>query len=217
GIKRKKDNYWEKVPVGVILIASLIYALLSLFHPRRLIFILPIASFMIGYIPQLLKELKVKLINLLTVIFTGMILIYSLIVIFPWYIGKIKTGTKYDYYNVTQPGEPDYKAIQWIRNNTPKNSTLFVLAGNTLNFFEADRLPANRWTYAIPWVFEPFENMKKDINNRPADYLIVDERLLDRFINWGYPHQSNYLKLFLKERYKEVARYDEWMVVYKLK
>lgn len=213
-IAKKK---WKSIPLMLMLIASALYILFAIFHPRRVMFMLPIQSVFIGFVfYEVFEVQKRKLSRFIALIYIGIFLIYFLGTIMPWYKDKISVGTKVNYYNVVQPFDPDYMAVEWVKKNTTKDSTLFVLAGNTLNFFETERLPANRWTYAIPWVYEPFEMMKDDLENRPADYFIVDERLLVRFNNWKYPHQVNYINEYLLRRYRLTEAFD-WMKVYKLK
>lgn len=124
-------------------------------------------------------------------------------------------GTKYNYANVVQPGEPDYMAVEWIRENTKEEATLHVFAGNNLNYLEADRLPVDSRTYALPWVYEPIELTAVLFEQKPADYWIVDTRMYQRYLDWGYPHQVEFLQKYLAENYKVVATYD-WMLVYEL-
>lgn len=213
--KKKMLSLWIPTTLWVILLASFIYALFAIFHPRRLMFILPLNSIAISYIYSQFLKNKNTIYKYTFVLCSVVFLIYFLRDMVPWFTQKIISGTKVDYYNVSYPHDPEYKAILWIKTYTKPNDTLFVLAGNNLNFFEADRLPANNRTYPIPWVYEPFDELKYLLKNKPAKYWIVDERLVQRFVSWGYPHIVEYINTLLKTDYKEVARYDEWMVVYK--
>lgn len=209
----KKDQV-KLISLWLIVVLSTMYSLFSLFHPRRLLFILPLESVLVGYLPGLIKQGGKKL-KVITILLTGVVLVYLITNIAPWYIGKIVRGTKVDYYNHVQVGDPDYLAIEWIKQNSDSASTLNVFSGNTLNYFEAQRLPANQRTYSIPWVYEPFEETKLLLTEKPADYWIVDERLFDRFISWGYPHQVLFIKGLIREKYSKMASFD-YMSVYKL-
>lgn len=214
----KKGNifYWQIASLWLILLTTTIPILGAVFHPRRFLYVLPLLSLLAGWmayqIPKTKQATLVKLSSFLTI----PLLIYSLTEILPWYKSAIAQGTTQAIYDDYHRGDNAYETVEWLTQNTNPNSKILVFDGNPLIYFKAQRLPSNNRTYPFPWVYEPFDQMKLLLQDKPPDYWVVDERLFRRFYQWGYSYQADYIRNHIDLNFRKIISFD-WMSVYERK
>ena len=95
------------------------------------------------------------------------------------------------------PDDPMYKAVEWIKKNTPQNAKLFATT-DSLVYLKTKRLPINAYaTSNLPVVYTPFDKFKQALSTTPPDYWVIDERQWDRFHDFGYDEASEILQKIL--------------------
>lgn len=195
-------NVLELVFMILVLFSLPITIWFAIFHPIRFQLAIPIFAFTLGFGIQSLNKLEKK-ISLTTTVIIILILATNIVSFFAYMLPKYRSGWNYSQkYNILSkvyPHDPMYTTIQWIRNNTPTDSKLFVLA-DPLFYIETNRLPANpRGTMSQPFVFQPLEAFAEEIRVKPPDYWVIDERLLsERFYQFGYGYIAEFFNKLLK-------------------
>ncbi len=190
----------------------------AIFHPIRFQTTLPLLSFALGLglfqiyaLSNNFRKLQIFLFSI--ILFFNVI---SWLRIVPSYYQR-----NFDYPVNKQiiskfyPDDPMYGALDWIKNNTPLNSKLFVL-GDSLFYFEAKRLPSStRATTNIPIAYQPRDKFINELKNKPPDYWVIDERSWKRFEDFGFKDTATLLKNLLLCN-KLLIRID-YVAIYKQK
>jgi len=207
-IKRKKRETFKKYFSLLLILVSLpIVFWFSIFHPLRFEISLPTFALLLGICVEKVKKLNAK-INTISVIVLSVIFLLNAYCLFfivgPQYKSNFLYNRKIEtIYDILDPSileaknilskiyrnDPMYDAVIWVRKKTTTNATLIVLA-DPLFYVESRRVLANpRAFVSQPWVFEPLDDFAEELKQKPPDYWVVDERLIDeRFPEFGYEH-----------------------------
>lgn len=182
-IKNKKIHKLELMLI-VLDTATLPFNLFSVFHPRHLLYSLPLVAITAGFAfdhKSIQKGIKKKLI-FIWIILTALLFIT---IIFPYYRNHFIYPPSLRIFNDITPGDNVYETVYWLRDNTPKNATIMVL-GDGLIYVRADRLPASRPSRGIPYSWVPISEVRKELLAKPPDYWIVDQQFVLR-LRTNYP------------------------------
>ena len=195
-------DVWQKI-ISVLAVASLpVTYWLAIFHISRFQMGLPVYAFIFGLGLNCLvapnkkfKDIGIRLLFILILAINILAFIYSAI---PIYKKNILFKQKIQLLTEVYSGDPMFDAVEWIKNNTPKDAKLFVIA-DPLFYIKTQRLPSHSsGTMNQPFVYEPLDKFKDKIKLRPPDYWVVDERLVNqRFKEFGYEHTTIFFNKLL--------------------
>lgn len=183
---------------------TLPFILFSVYHPRHLIFALPILSLSLAALIDLPKNTSKK--SILALLFTY--LMYALLtIISPWYISNLHYNSFNKIFNQPNPGDGMYESIEWIRKNSSGADTIMVF-GNSYFYFASDRVPASRPNSGIPYAWEPFSMVKKELNSKLPKYWIIDQEFMKRMLNqYKRPDMVDFLNQQLSTCYKLTSKF----------
>lgn len=172
----------------------------ALFHPNRFILGLAVFAITLGFGVEMVLRGQKK-IHLATWLILGLIIIFQVLSIWIYAIPKYQKGFSYSkqdqILSELQQNDPMYDTVKWIRDNTPQNARLFVTTSTTL-YFETKRFLINkRATSNLPFLYRPLDQFGSELQEKPPDYWVIDERQWARFDGFGYPDATIFLKKIL--------------------
>lgn len=209
-LKNRKINSMALILI-ILNIATLPFNLFSVFHPRHLLYSLPLVAITAGFIinhKYIQKSIEKKITFLWIV---SIILLFST-VIFPYYKNHFIYPPTLRIYNDIFPGDTTYETTYWIKDNTPKNSTIMVL-GTPIIYVRADRLPASRPNRGIPYSWEPINEVKQEIQANPPDHWIVDQQFVTR-LRTNYPtfNVTDFIDNEMLNCYTIQKTFNKWQI-----
>lgn len=212
-----KKDYSASLQLFFLLLALLVLAVsfwFALFHPLRFQITLPAISFAFGIALQQVIKIR-PLFRLL-----GLVLVVAIIwfnfkniyeYVLPRYEGILLDPPERQIVSWLYEDDPMYRAVVWIKQNTPPESRIFVL-GDILFYFESERLISHaRGASNIPFYFQSFDLFLEEILQKPPDYWVIDERDFRRFKEFEYGHLVDPFQKLLNCQ-EEIARFDYWVV-----
>jgi len=191
-------------PVVILILISLPLSIwFAIFHPIRFQIALPIYAFVFGWgLEKMSKMKQKKYINRALILLVLVLNIASFYYyMFPFYKSSFAYRRDRSIITKLYSDDPMYEAVNWIKDNTPDDAKLFVMA-DPMFHIETNRLPVSaRGTMNQPFTYEPLDTLGQELDENPPDYWIVDERLVnERFPQFGYEHTKDYFnKLLLCE------------------
>ena len=207
--KRRKINQVELILI-ILMAASLPFNLLSIYHPRHLLYSLPLVAIAAGFVINHKVSGGIK---------TGVLLLwgFSIVfstttVIFPYYKSHLIYPPTLKIFNDLYPGDKTYETAHWLKDNTPQNSTIMVL-GTPMVYLRAERLPASRPNKGIPYSWVPIEEVKKEIQAKPPDYWVVDRQFVAR-LKTNYPtfNVTDFIENEMLNCYNLVQTFNKWEI-----
>lgn len=209
-LKTRKINSAEFILI-LLNIATLPFNLLSVFHPRHLLYSLPLVALTAGFVidhQAVQKNVKAKIIAVWLV---SILLLFSF-VIFPYYKNHFVYPPTLRIFNDVFPGDTTYETAYWIKDNTPQNSTIMVL-GTPIIYVRADRLPASRPNRGIPYSWQPINEVKKEIQAKQPDYWIVDQQFVTR-LRTNYPtfNVTDFIDNEMLNCYTIQKTFNKWQI-----
>lgn len=189
-------------------VSSIPFIFFSIFHPHHFNYILPILSITFAKAIVLLQKSRFK-----PSLYIGLAVFLLIIItsILPWHWQRFKTPSL-EIANGTFPGDHMYETVEWVKKNTPDSAKLMVI-GDSLFYLESNRLPSNRASKGLPYNWEPFTVIKPELLSRPADYWVVDQRFVDRLLDYhNRPYMVEFIRDQLDRCYKKVFSEENWEV-----
>ncbi len=182
----------------------------AVFHPMRFQISLPIIALIYG------KGLENRGSgNFKNYIAGGMIALSGLVFVLyaaPHYNIALSVKNTNRLVSEVYKGDPMYDAVAWVKENTPSDAKIFVLA-DTYFYLASKRLPVNpRSALGVePIFFYPITAFTQEIHSRPPDYWAIDERLFISYSNWGSDDVTAAMKGFLQCQ-TVTATFDYWKI-----
>ena len=196
--KISRNGFFTQTFYAVVVAASLPATFwFAIFHPSRFYMMMPIFALIFGLGTNIFFKEKTKNKKIFALMMAGIVFFNLLVFIkdlTPIYAKFINHPREYQMLDRIYENDPIYQSIEWVKNNTPENSRLFVTE-TSLFYFASRRLPSSsRATMSLPWVFEPLSLFKEELIKNPPDYWVIDERNWIRFKNFGYQHIVDFFK-----------------------
>ena len=207
-IKSNKFLYWT---MFLLSISTIPFNLLSVFHFHHFNYSLPILSLTSGIIFDLPKsdDTLIQRTRFVGVIIFLFILFVSIL---PWYKNRLIFPPNFSIANDVQEGDYQDKTVNWIRQNTSEETKIMVF-GDSMVYVRSDRLPPFRPSKGMPYAWEPFEEIKKEILAQPASYWIMDEQFTNRFTkSYDKQYMFDFVLEELSSCYKLVKEFPLWQV-----
>ncbi len=183
----------------LILVSFAVPFWFAIFHQSRFQSSLAVTSFLFGVGLKLVFDKGFRKVgNMVTI---GLVIVLHLLslkdVIIPYFQKNIAYPPSKRIMTEIYPDDPMYKAVEWIKKNTPQNAKLFATT-DSLVYLKTKRLPINAYaTSNLPVVYTPFDKFKQALSTTPPDYWVIDERQWDRFHDFGYDEASEILQKIL--------------------
>ncbi len=214
--EKKYETFWKYSLLSSMLIILPISYWFAIFHVIRFQISLAVFAIFFGLLLEEFKKEKgkIKTFEALIIVLIVCLNIYSF-----WKYG----APRYQRYllgprekrimTMFYPDDPAYHIAAWVRDNTPEDAKLFIIADPAL-YLETRRLPVNsRASLNLPFLYEPLADLEKNLEKNPPGYWIVDERIWERFHDFGYDTATDMFKRILKD--KKVVFRQEYVVVIK--
>lgn len=207
-LKFNLQNYF----ILTLSLTTIPFILFSLYHLHHLNYSLPIQALLFGSALNLLTRKMDNWIPLLTITLF-IFLFLSYITIIRWHFERIVLPPDFTIKNDIYPNstDPMNDAINWILKNTSPNSKIMVV-GDAMFYMRSNRLPASRPSKGIPYAWNPFERVKTEITNNPADYWIIERQFYKKLVTI---YKQEEMQIFVDEllsSYKLVKKYDTWEI-----
>ncbi|EKD90388.1 MAG: hypothetical protein ACD_31C00005G0014 [uncultured bacterium] len=194
-------------------LSTIPFVLFSLYHPHHLNYSLPIQALCFGAVFDLQTKLKSYWKIFFTLILITFIY-FSYVLILDWHFDRWIFPPDFRIKNDIYPysSDPMNSAISWVLNNTDSNSKIMVL-GDSMFYLRANRLPASRPSKGIPYGWNPFESVKLEIANSPADYWIIERHFYDKLDTiYKQAKMQRFVDDLLIKDYQLVIKYDSWEI-----
>jgi len=201
-----KKNKISRLHLETLLLSlsTVPFIIFSVYHPHHLNYALPILAILAGFVYEHKKYFLPAIAIFLYVFATD---------ILPWHSSRLVYPPSSKILNDTYPGDDMYKVIDWVKENTPENAK-FMILGDSMFYLRSNRLPANRPAKGgIPYSWQPFEQIKKEILSSPPDYWVIGKTFTDRIIK---NHDAAYMIDFVygetNKCYKLRFNEDVWEI-----
>ena len=209
-LKTRKINFTELILITLSM-ATLPFNLLSVFHPRHLLYSLPVVALTAGFVIDN-KSVQSRIKNKVIYLWFILVSLMFVSVLYPYYKNHLIYPPTLKIFNNTYPGDNVYETADWLKNNTPKNTTIMVLGTPTV-YVRADRLPASRPSRGIPYSWEPIDEVRKELQAKPPDYWIVDQQFIIRIrTNYSKLHVLGYIDNEMLHCYNLVKSFNKWQI-----
>lgn len=202
---------FEYLIIFLLSLSTVPFILFSIFHYHHLSYALPILAICSGFIFDLKSPFKniakiAKILVLIAIIF-GFISI-----VWPWQSNHLIYPPDFSIQNDTRPGDTGYETSEWLKKNTLPDTKILVI-GNPHIYFRADRLPPVRPGKGIPYGWDPFEMVKEEILQKPAEYWIVNTGFVTR-LRYGFlkPYMADFVDQELHNCYFKITAFGEWQI-----
>lgn len=208
----KKREINPTVLILIVLnVATLPFNLLGVFHPRHLLYSLLLVAITAGFVIDH-KSFQNNIKNRVILLWMASIILIFSTVIFPYYKNHFIYPPTFRIFNDIFPGDTTYETTYWIKDNTPKNSTIMVL-GTGIIYVRADRLPASRPSRGAPYSWVPINEVKKEIQAKPPDYWIVDQQFVIR-LHTNYPkfNVTDFIENEMLNCYTLQKSFNKWQI-----
>ncbi len=207
-IKNHKINY-QSVYAILLSLSTVPFVIFSIFHPHHLNYALPILALTAGIAYD--KSRDSKLIFGLG----GFIILFIVLTsILPWHLERIKFPPSFRIANDLYPNskDPMKAAVDWIKNNTSKNTKIMVM-GDALFYLRSDRLPSARPAKGMPYGWNPMFQIEKEIMEKRPEFWIVSRNYINTLINyWNRPDIVQFIDSELKNCYILKTSFEDWQI-----
>ncbi|MDO8503216.1 MAG: hypothetical protein Q7S60_00850 [bacterium] len=207
---RNRKNFPLYIFFLLLSLSTIPFIIFSVYHPHHLSYALPILAISAGLSYDTMRYsgvgksiLTIALMVFLSLFFTN---------ILPWHTLRMALPITLKIANDTYPGDEMYPVVNWIKENTPEDAKILVLADGLL-YFRSNRLPSARPSKGIPYSWEPFDKVKIELQTRPPSYWIIGKTFTSRLIkdfNKGY--MIDFVNRELNTCYKLKFEYEVWQI-----
>ncbi len=180
--------------------------LFGIYHPHHLLFALPVMALTAGFVYDLLKgnQKRAVLIGCFAILVFSFIYLKDLL---PRLKRNFVFGPNFTITNDTVPGDGMFEAIEWMKVNSSPADKIMVV-GDPLFYVRSNRLPASRPSEGIPHNWQPFDQIKAELEATPPKFWVVDDGLITRMIkDFKTPYMVDYLNETLNKCYKSQGKF----------